>query len=172
MSLKLTAAAAAFLLAAATGCSRSAVPSDPPPPARVVNLTEEGWQQLRARYRGRVLLVNFWATWCEPCREEFPGIVRLHKTYRARGLSVVAISMDEPESVAAIQQFLKSQGAEFGSYRHDFRDFAMFIDSINPRWGGGIPSTFLYNREGKLVSSWLGATHYEAFERAVLPLLP
>lgn len=158
-------------LALLAGCSR-AIPPEPPAPAGIVNLDETKWEQLRAQHRGRVLLVNFWATWCDPCREEFPGLVRLHRTYRDRGLSLVAISMDEPESVAAIEHFLKSQGAQFGSYRHNFRDFAALIDSINPRWGGAIPATFLYDRQGKLVSSWQSATRYEEFERALEPLLP
>jgi thiol-disulfide isomerase/thioredoxin len=154
------------------GCSRLTVPPEPRPPAGVAELDEQGWARLRARYRGRVLLVNFWATWCEPCREEFPGIVRLHQSYRARGLSVVAISMDEPGSVPAIEAFLKAQGAQFGSYHHHFHDFAALVDSIDPGWGGGIPATFLYDREGKLIQSWQGPTSLGEFERAVQPLLP
>jgi len=160
------------MLTMAASCSRRDVPPEPPAPAEIVGLNESGWQQVRARQRGRVLLVNFWATWCEPCREEFPALVRLHNTYRGRGLSLVAISMDEPESVTEIKAFLKSEGAQFGSYRHNFRDFGAFVDTINPRWGGGIPASFLYDREGKLIASWQGATSYEAYERALKPLLP
>jgi len=154
------------------GCSRSVIPSEPTPPKGVIDLDEAGWGKLRAQERGRALLVNFWATWCDPCREEFPGLVRLYNTYRSHGLSVVAISMDEPESVPAIEQFLKSQGANFGSYRQHFKDFEGLVNSINPRWGGGIPATFLYDREGRLVASWEGATTFEEFEGAVKPLLP
>lgn len=79
--------------------------------------------------------------------------------------------MDEPGSTPAIEQFLKFQGAQFGSYRQNFRDFAALVDSINPRWGGGIPATFLYDRQGKLVTSWQGATSFEESEVAVRPLL-
>jgi thiol-disulfide isomerase/thioredoxin len=166
----LLAGVTSFMLAA--GCSWRAVPPEPPPPKGIVDLDEQGWEQLRARYRGRVLLVNFWATWCDPCREEFPAIVRLHQSYRGRGLSVVAISMDEPGSVRGIEDFLNAQGAEFGSYRHHFHDFAALVDSINPRWGGGIPATFVYDREGRLIQSWEGPTSFAEFERAVRPLLP
>lgn len=160
---------AALVLCA--GCSHSAIPPEPAPPKGIIALDEAGWERVRDQQRGRVLLVNFWATWCEPCREEFPDIVRLHNTYRSRGLSVVAISMDEPESRPAIEQFLQSQGAKFGSYRQQFKDFEALVNSINPRWGGGIPATFLFDREGRLVESWQGATTFEEFESAVKPLL-
>jgi len=136
-----------------------------------VDLDEAGWERLKAQERGRALLVNFWATWCDPCREEFPDLVRLFNTYRRRGLSVVEISMDEPESRPAIEQFLKSQGASFGSYRQHFNDFEALVNSINPRWGGAIPATFLYDQQGRLVDSWEGATTYAEFESAVKPLL-
>ncbi len=159
------------MLAMFVGCSQTSISPEPSQAAGIVSLNEAGWERLRNQYRGRVLLVNFWATWCEPCREEFPALVRLHRSYRTRGLSLVAISMDEPESVPDIQQFLRSQGAEFGSYLHGFRDFAALVDSINPRWGGGIPASFLYDPQGKLVASWEGATSFEEFERAVEPLL-
>ncbi len=160
------------MLATVLSCSHAAIPPEPSPPSDIVNLNEDGWREVRARQQGRVLLVNFWATWCEPCREEFPALVRLHNAYRKRGLSLVAISMDEPESLPDIAKFLKSEGAQFGSYRHDFRDFGAFVDTVNPQWGGGIPASFLFDRSGKLVASWQGATSYEEFERAVKPLLP
>ena len=138
---------AALLLCA--GCSDSVIPSEPPPPRGIVDLDENGWDRLRAQQRGRVLVVNFWATWCEPCREEFPNLVRLHNTYRGHGLSVVAISMDEPESGTAIEQFLKSQGANFGSYRQHFKDFEALVNSINPRWGAAfLPPFFTTGRYG------------------------
>jgi thiol-disulfide isomerase/thioredoxin len=149
------------------GCSHSTVPPEPPPPRGIADLDEAGWAQLKAQERGRALLVNFWATWCDPCREEFPGLVRLYKSYRSRGLSVVEISMDEPESRPAIEQFLKSQGASFGSYRQHFNDFEALVNSINPKWGGAIPATFLYDQQGRLVESWEGATTYAEFESAV-----
>ena len=157
--------------ALAAGCSRTTALPEPAPPAEIQNIDEAGFARVREQHHGRALLVNFWATWCEPCRDEFPGLVRLDQNYHQQGLSVVAISMDEPESIPAIRDFLNEQHAPFGSYRHNFHDFAAFVDSINPRWGGGIPATFLYDRDGKLVQSWVGATKYEEFERAVRPLI-
>lgn len=138
-------------------------------PVRGIN--EAGWVQLRQEHRGHILLVNFWATWCGPCREEFPGLVQLDHLYRARGLAVIGISMDSPAALPAVQKYLQSQGAGFPSYLYAFRDFATVIDTIDPRWSGGIPATFVYDREGRLVRSWEGATPYEEFERVVRPLL-
>jgi thiol-disulfide isomerase/thioredoxin len=161
--------ASLVLLAA---CSRRADKSEELRPGEIVKLDEADFQHLREQHRGRVLLVNFWATWCDPCREEFPALVRLDRAYRTQGLSIAAISMDEPESVVAVREFLKSQGAQFGSYLHNFHDFTVVVNSINPRWGGGIPATFLYDRHGRPVQSWEGATSFEEFDRSVRPLLP
>lgn len=166
------------LVALAAACSSSSVAPTPAdlsavvPLAGVVKLDEAGWRQLRQQQRGRVLVVNFWATWCEPCREEFPALVRLDRAYRARGLTLAAISMDETESAADVREFLKSQDAQFGTFLHDFHDFAAIADSIDPKWGGGIPATFIYDRQGKLVQSWEGAAKFEEFDRVVRPLLP
>jgi len=80
--------------------------------------------------------------------------------------------MDEPEAVPAVMGFLQSQRAKFGSYRQHFKDFEALVNSINPRWGGAIPATFVYDREGRLVDSWEGATTYRELEGAVKPLLP
>ncbi len=158
-------------LALVAACSRPAGKSEELQPGEVAQLDEAGFERLRQQHRGRILLVNFWATWCDPCREEFPALVRLDRAYRARGLSVAEISMDEPESVPEVRQFLNSQGAQFGSYLRNFHDFEALVDSINPRWGGGIPATFLYDRDGKLVHSWEGATSFEELDRSVRPLL-
>ncbi len=159
-------------LGVVAACSRSAAPAEPLKALEVVKLDEAGLARLREQQRGHVLLVNFWATWCGPCREEFPALVRLDRAYRARGLSLAVISMDEPESVPAIRQFLKFQGAPFGSYLRDFHDFPALVDSINPAWGGGIPATFLYDGQGNLARSWEGATPFEELDRCLRPLLP
>ncbi len=164
----------ATLVAAAffAGCSSRALsPESPTATVTVRGIDETGWVELRQKHRGRVLLINFWATWCEPCREEFPGLVRLDHVYRARGLTVVGISMDAPTALPAVQRYLQLQGAGFTSYLYDFRDFATLVGGINPRWTGGIPATFIYDRDGRLVESWEGATSFEDFERVVRPLL-
>jgi len=163
--------AVALLVVLPAACSRHSLAPEPPQPTEITNVDEAGLARLREQYRGRVLLINFWATWCEPCRDEFPGLVRLDRAYHSRGLSVVEISMDEPQSVPAIKNFLHSNGARFGSYRGNFHDFVKAIDSIQPAWQGGIPASFLYDRDGKLVAWWEGEVKFEEFDQVVTPLL-
>jgi thiol-disulfide isomerase/thioredoxin len=74
-----------------------------------------------AKEKGRVVLVNFWATWCVPCREEFPDLVKLEKTYRARGLSVLGVSTDLAKDMPAVEKFLASAKPEFANYRKEER---------------------------------------------------
>ncbi|MDQ2889370.1 MAG: TlpA family protein disulfide reductase [Gemmatimonadota bacterium] len=66
-----------------------------------------------ADYRGKVLLVNIWATWCQPCRVEIPSIERLYRTYGPQGLSVVAVSIDDPGTEGAIRAFVRDMGMTF-----------------------------------------------------------
>ncbi len=159
---------AALLLA----CSKSSLLISPGGPAVVADINEDGVRQLRAQHRGRVLLINLWATWCEPCRDEFPALVKLDRTYRERGLSVVGVSMDDDGTDAAIVKFLKSQGAEYPNYHRKFQDLETFANNLDPHWSGGIPSSFLYDRNGNIVKFWMGETKFEDFERQVRPLLP
>ena len=97
-------------------------------------------------FRGQVVLLNFWATWCGPCVLEMPSLERLHQTLKDKGFRVVAINMDEPGSDAAVKKFSESYGLNFTVLR-------------DPRYGiadkygvSGFPETFIINREGKFVS--------------------
>jgi thiol-disulfide isomerase/thioredoxin len=159
-------------LACVIGCSRSKpLESAEPISVSVAEIDAPGFEQLRARNRGRALLINFWATWCEPCREEFPELVRVDRAYRDRGLFLAAISVDGPRSAQAIPTFLRSYHAGFAAYHQEPGSLGAVADSINPFWDGGIPASFLYDQQGKLVASWEGTTTFEEFERRIKPLL-
>ena len=116
------------------------------------------------------VLVNLWATWCVPCREEMPSLVRLQRRYAGRGLKVLLVSWDSDPKVA--QQFLAAQGVDFPSYWKSGgeRDPA-FIEGFEPRWSGAFPSTFIYDGAGRLLAGLEGKQSYEAFEQKVLEVL-
>ena len=150
------------------GCAKS-----PPVPVEHVQLSvASSAEVLRAiRESGvRLVLVNMWATWCGPCREEFPDIVRLQRDYRARGLKVVFVSWDTDPEVA--RRYLVAQGADSPSFvKSGAERDPQFIDAFDPRWSGAIPTTFLYDGRGKLLDFWEGEQTYKILERKVLDAL-
>lgn len=105
----------------------------------------------------RPLLVNFWATWCEPCRLEFPDLVKIDADYRARGLEFVTISIDDPaELKTGVPQFLREMRARMPAYLLHVPDSDPVINSIDPAWSGELPATFLFDRRGQLVFNHKG----------------
>ncbi len=154
-------AAAIAALAAATIAATAPAPIDP-----------AGYGRMIAGLKGRVVVVNMWATWCEPCREEFPDFVRLHREMRGRGLEVVAISMDLPDRRdSAVIPFLASVGAAFPTYLKSAGDDEAFINAVDPGWSGGLPATFVYDARGRRVKNLSGSITFEQLRRAVDPLL-
>jgi thiol-disulfide isomerase/thioredoxin len=125
-----------------------------------------------AKDRGKVVVVNFWATWCVPCREEFPDIVRLEKAYRARGVAVVGVSIDLSKDLPKVEKFLATNKPDFPNYvKHAGGDDQEFIDAVDPKWGGELPFTVVYGRDGKKAKSLSGKQSYAQFENAVAELL-
>jgi thiol-disulfide isomerase/thioredoxin len=131
-----------------------------------------GLKRAIASQRGKVVLVNFWATWCQPCVEEFPDLVKLDRSYRGRGLVVLAVSVDEPETQAKVPSFLASQKASFPAYVRRPGDSEAFINAVDKDWSGAVPVTYLYDRSGKAAGKPLvGKQSYATFAAAVESLL-
>lgn len=101
------------------------------------------------------VLVNVWATWCTPCREEMPDLVRIHREWKGRGFRLVLVSGDFEEDEAAAREFLASVGVDFPTYLKNESDMA-FIDALDARWSGALPATFLYDGRGNLKEFWEG----------------
>ena len=116
------------------------------------------------------VLVNIWATWCTPCREEFPDIVRLYRAYAQRGVEVVFVSGDLEADMPQVLEFLAAQGVDFPSYLKVGKDLE-FIDTFHPGWSGLLPATFVYDASGSLRHFWEGEASYEIFESRVLEVL-
>jgi len=105
----------------------------------------------------RPLLVNFWATWCDPCREEFPDLVKVDTDYKAKGLNFVAISLDDISDIKSIvPQFLKEMRAEMTVVLLNVNDPEPAIKVVDATWDGQLPATFLYDKDGKIVFKHFG----------------
>jgi thiol-disulfide isomerase/thioredoxin len=101
------------------------------------------------------VLVNVWATWCEPCRAEMPELVRFYRAHRRQRLRLVLVSADDAEARGQAEKFLASQGVDFQSYLK-VGDDMQFIDGLDKRWTGALPASFLFDGKGELRQFWPG----------------
>jgi thiol-disulfide isomerase/thioredoxin len=142
-------------------------------PSRLVGeIDAAGLREAVAREKGHVVLVNFWATWCVPCREEFPSLSGLQERNRAAGLRVVGVSTDFEKQKAAVEKFLAERRPPFPNYhRKKGGDDQDFIDAVDSRWGGELPFSVLYDRSGRKVRAFSGKLPIAAAEREIRKLL-
>ena len=132
---------------------------------------EVGFQKLVDSHQGKVVLYEFWATWCAPCRAEMPALIRLEAKLRSRGFELVTISADEPEQDAAAEKILKQLAVRGPSYRKQAKNDDNFINSIDKKWSGALPALFLYDKSGRKVRSFIGETEITAIEAAIRRLI-
>jgi thiol-disulfide isomerase/thioredoxin len=116
----------------------------------------------RARPDTRAVLVNVWATWCEPCREEMPDLVRLTRDRKARGLRLMLVSADSSRDRASVARYLGSLGVRMPTYLKQGDDMA-FINGLDPSWDGTMPTTWLFDAAGSPtpVRVWNGKISYQ-----------
>ena len=132
---------------------------------------ETGYRAILKSSLGNVLLVDFWATWCAPCRQEMPRLSNLESRLRDKRFRLVTISADDPEQEAAAVEFLKKSGVSGAAYLRRAKDDDKFINSVDAKWSGALPALFLYDRQGKLVKSFVGETELPVIETAIRKIL-
>jgi cytochrome c biogenesis protein CcmG, thiol:disulfide interchange protein DsbE len=122
-----------------------------------------GKQVTIASFRGKVVLLDFWATWCQPCREEIPHFVELQDKYSSQGLQVLGVSMDDgPDPVRAFyQQFKMNYVVVMGNA------------GVGELYGGvlGLPVAFLIGRDGRIYGKHIGSTNMATLEKEIVNLL-
>src|SRR5258707_3910598 len=100
----------------------------------------QAYQKLLEKYRGKPVLVNFWATWCEPCRDEYPMLNELAKQYAPQGLKVVGVSMDDDGDLILMRRFLARSKPGFSNFREKARAEQAFMQTQFPGWNGSVPA--------------------------------
>lgn len=138
---------------------------------KLAPVDQAGYSKLIAANKGKVVLVEFWATWCEPCRAEMPELVKLEQKLRARGFDLVTISTDEAGAQPAALKVLAANHVAGATYLRQAADDDQFSDAIDPKWGGALPALFLYDRSGRKVRSFIGATPVQVIEAAIAKIL-
>ena len=154
-------------LSLATSCVQTKdaaqkLPSETKPPS-VTQIDDAKIKQL-LKPSGKPLLVNFWATWCGPCREEFPDLVKIDDEYRGK-IDFLTISLDFIDDInTAVPEFLSEMKAEMPTYLLKSADENALISSISKDWSGGLPFTILYNEKGEITYSRQGKVSHEALK--------
>lgn len=129
-------------------------------------------KEIQSLVKGKIVLYNFWATWCKPCVQEFPELVKLYKNYKDKDFVLIFVSMDMPEEIKMkVVPFLEKQGVDFITYYNDFKNPEDLIDFYDKKWEGAIPSTYIYDKDGILSTKLIGNRDYEFFEKEILKLM-
>jgi thiol-disulfide isomerase/thioredoxin len=144
-----------------TVASAAADTSGPP----VVPITADGIRAIAAA-NGGATLVNVWATWCAPCREEFPALLSVAQAHKADGLRLMLVSADFDDDVPAVKKFLLAHGVRDTSFLKTGND-QKFINDIHPDWTGALPATLVLDASGNVVAFWEGMADSSRFEAAV-----
>jgi len=145
---------------------KKAVPRDPE------LIDGQGYQKLVQQYRGKPLLVNFWATWCEPCRDEYPMLNELAKLYAPQGLKVMGVNMDQDGDLILMRRFIARYKPVFPNYRRNpAENEEPFRLAVLPGWSGSLPISVFYGKDGRQAGSFVGERDRDAYEGAIRSLL-
>ena len=140
--------------------------------SKLTPLDQAAYAKMVATHKGKIVLVDFWATWCVPCRAEMPQLVKLSERLRAKGLDFVTVSGDEPNKETAALKFLMENAVSAPFFLKKTPDDDKFYESVDPQWSGEMPGIFIYDRSGKRIRSFLGETPVKDVEAAIQKLLP
>ena len=140
--------------------ANAARPSGVSPPSEIREIDLEGLKKILQRdpKDTRPLLINFWATWCDGCREEFPELVKIDNDYRAKGLNFISVTLDDVTDIKTkVPDFLKEMKAKMPVVLLNVSDPEPAIHVVDEKWDGALPATYLYDKDGKVVYKYFGA---------------
>jgi thiol-disulfide isomerase/thioredoxin len=154
------------LAGGAFGCADLKKPKGDPANITVKTVGFDGVEAAIAAAKGKVVLIDCWATWCTPCVESFPKLVAKHEKYADRGLAVISLSLDEASATGDVLAFLKKQDAAFTNLQLNLGDAAVgkgMTETLG--YKGGIPHAVLFDRKGKRV--WAGHPMDDRLQRMI-----
>ena len=168
-SFALLAIALFFVSFAASGQTRRKAAAKPSKIA-VTEIDVDGLKLLVRRDPTKLqpLLINFWATWCDPCREEFPDLIRIDSQYRSRGLQFAAVSLDDrTELNTGVPRFLRQMRANIPAYLLVADDPEPAIVYMDAEWSGSLPATFLIDSQGRVTYKHFGRIKVRELRAAI-----
>jgi thiol-disulfide isomerase/thioredoxin len=151
--------------------ARSSQATKPAAPRELSQIDLAGYNKLLADHKGKPLLVTFWATWCEPCRDEFPIINQIARDYASKGLVVLGVDMDDDSAVNLIQHFLDHNKPIFPSVRKKMGHEDAFVNGVDPQWHDEMPANFFYAADGRLLGFMIGGHTRPDFDKIINGIL-
>ena len=141
--------------------------------AGLESLRAEDLRPLLEGHRGKVVLVNFWATWCGPCIQEIPALIDLREKLEPSSFALVAISLDDPaDSSWLVQEFIETRFPKWESYLSAEIEEYLLVEELDPYWSGVMPANYLIGPDGSVAKTLLGGHSEEKFAEAIRTLLP
>lgn len=147
----------AKVVPAKTTAKTNVTPSNQKDGPKIGTLKPDDFNKFKDSAKGKVLVLNFWATWCGPCVAEFPELVALDAKYRDKGVKFVGVTADDAEDIQPkVIPFIKKHQVKFDIVQQNIEDSEQIMNQIIKDWNGVIPVTVVYNKQGALAYSRFG----------------
>ena len=141
-------------------------------PVAVTEVDAAGLKKLAENTGGKVTLVNFWATWCGPCIDEMPDLVKMFRMYRRRPFDLVTVSVNYPDEKKGVMSALNKEHASNRNLLFGSTDSYALMKSFDPQWNSAVPYTALLGPDGKVIWKYQGELDILALKRRILASLP
>jgi len=141
-------------------------PSVAAEPVKVIG--PEQFQQVLAAEKGKLVVVNLWATWCAPCLIEIPDLMKLEKDLANLRVKLIGVSIDDPRgTTATISAMRDSRFPAYNTYARDKGELDALVSVVDPAWNEVVPTTYILGRDGKVKTRIQGKKSLEEFKAAV-----